>query len=102
MNISQIAELMDKTRREFLLNSENICIDENDLKELDATEVLEMWNCIVFHYEHIEFYNTLELYTYEVYDKTPDGAISWFNDNVRSDELGVDRISRNLHDWQTI
>ena len=58
-NMYEIVQFVDKAKRDFLLKSDYVKINEEEVSELYSEEVSEMWNAITFEDKCVEFSNFL-------------------------------------------
>jgi len=90
---------MSEDKRAFLLKSDKIDISEEEIAQLTDVEVDAMHQTILNGF-NIEFSNIIALNDVQIYDRSPDGALSWFNGEHFEDHTEARFVERDIHDWQ--
>ena len=98
MNFLPAASKMSD-KRALLLKSDKIEISEEELAKLNDEEVADMYETIQKGY-NIEFSNIIAFSDVQIYDMSPDGALSWLGGEHLENHTEFYFVERDIHDWQ--
>jgi len=100
-----IGQLMDKIRKDFLIDSDHIDISKEEITQFSADEIIDLYKAVSNGY-YIEFAYTnfkfKPLTNMTIFNMTKDGLFDYlYNpENQIVKDLKLESVEKNIHEWQ--